>query len=446
MEDKFKFKIQDSVQWYEGQLLYPQHYQQMRHEIQQISLCYLTLFSPWYWGIRHLEIDEALLPTGTIRINKILAVFPDGSVFQQEESEDQKIELDISSMKEELKGKDLTLYLAVVKRQADNANTSGDFPRYTSVESIPIVDENTGDGPINISKLSLKVFLVEKSKLSARLSAFPLIKISLQNEAFQGTHFIPPTTTIHKDEMIGLYFKDLIAKLRRHIAYLSERLQTLKTKDLSSVLDYYSRVYNVLTSRILVLEALYESGNAHPYEMYKELSISAGTYCALNQTKLPPIFDPYNHNDLKATFDPVMAFIDGIVEAIKSPSISIPFDREDRVFYAKIKPLYLKETHIVIGVRLGSKMGPAAGSSWIKGAVISSDSSVKTVKEKRILGAERELVEQIPEMGLMTLDSQLLVKIKVDPTFIISGESLKIFNPSDTEETRPEDIFLYVTG
>jgi type VI secretion system protein ImpJ len=447
MEEKFNFKIQDSVQWYEGQLLYPHHYQQMRYEIHQLSLCYLSLSSPWYWGVRYLEIDEVLLPTGILRINKILAVFPDGSVLQKEELDPQQtIELDITPLKEELKEKEITIYLAIVKHQADIANASGDFPRYLSVESSSIVDENTGESPINMAKLSLRAFLVTEDKLSARLSSFPLITLSLKNGAFQRGEFIFPTTQLHKEGEIGKAFGALITKIRRHIAYLAIRLQSIKTKETSSILDYYRTVYDTLVGRILILEALYESGHAHPYDLYKEINTMAGSCCSINHTKVPPVFAPYNHNDLKATFDPLIVFINEIVESIKSLSVSILFDRDDRVFHKEIKEDYLTSDTLVLGIHLGPNTNVPTGASWIKGAVIACDFSIQAIKEKRILGAERELVEQIPEMGLVSTYNQIFVKVKVDPHFIKAGETLRIFNPSDREDTRPDNIFLYVAG
>ena len=445
MEDKFEFKVQDAVQWYEGQLLYPHHYQQMRHEVQQTSLCYLSIFSPWYWGVRTLKIDDSVLPTGIFRVDQILALFPDGSVFHHK-GPDTKLELDLTPYKDDLKGKDLTIFLAIVKRQQEYSNVNGDFPRYQSIESTPIVDENTGENPIPIAKLSLKAMLIPEDKLSPRFSAFPIAKITLQNESFQKTNFIPPTTTVDKDEPIGEYFKGLVTKIRRHIAYLSERLQTLKTEDTAAVLDYYNKVYTVLTSRILVLEALYNAGKCHPFELYKELSISAGTYCALSQTKLPPLFPPYDHNDLKKTFDPVMDFIDDIINAVKSPSVSILMEQEGRVFQKTLKPSYVESDSLVIGLHLGQNITPAAAASWIKGAVICSESAVKDMKERRILGARREIVEHVSNMGLMSGEKQIFVTIKNDESFIKANECLKIFNPSDTENNRPKDIFLYVVG
>lgn len=447
MEEKFNFKIQDFVQWYEGQLLYPHHYQQMRHEIQQLSLCYLSLSCPWYWGVRYFEIDEGSLAAGILRINKILAVFPDGSVLQKEEANPQQpIELDITPLKEEMKEKEVIIYLAVVKHQSDIANASGDFPRYSSIDAASIVDENTGESPINMAKLSLRALLVTEDKLSARLSSFPFIKISLKEGSFRKSEFIPPTTQLRRDDIAEKPFEDLITKIRRHIAYLSIRLQSIRTKETSSILDYYRNVYNILVNRILILEALYESGNSHPYELYKELNIMAGHYCSLNYNKTPPVFAPYNHNDLKATLDPIISFINEVLESVKNLSVSILFDQEDRIFFKEIKEDYLTSDTLIIGVHLGPNTSAPTGANWIKGAVIACDFSIKEIKEKRILGAERELVEQIPEMGLVSTYNQIFVKVKTNPYFIKAGETLRVFNPSDREDTRPDNIFLYVAG
>ncbi|MFN7662644.1 MAG: type VI secretion system baseplate subunit TssK [Alphaproteobacteria bacterium] len=444
MEEKAKFKIQDSVQWYEGQLLYPHHYQQMRHEIQQLSLCYLSLAMPWYWGIRSLEIDQAVLNNGLVRVNKIFAVFPDGSVFEKDESNPIPLEIDISNLKDQIKDKELTIYLAVVKRQDDTSNVEGEFPRYVSREQSSILDENTGETPLNIAKLCLSPILVTEDKLSARLSAFPLLKLSLQSGTFQLTDFIPPATVIQKDHTLGNHIKILINKIRRHIGYLSTRLESLKLSELDSILEHYARVYRILTSRILSLEMLYESGESHPHEIYKELTVFAGSICALMDHRVPPTLPPYHHDDLKTTFAPLLSFINERIDAIKNPSISILFHQEGRVFSQDIKEHYLSSDSLIVGLRLGPMMSAAEGGSWIKGAVISCDSSIKDIKEKRILGAEREIVDQIPEMGLVSNPNYIFIKIKIDPTFIKIGEAVKIFNPSDREDARPEDLFLYV--
>jgi type VI secretion system protein ImpJ len=446
MEAKYNFTVLDPVQWYEGQLLYPQHYQQMRNELQQTGFFYLSVACPWYWGIRQLDLDETSLAGGIIRINQVLAIMPDGSVVEKKITSPRKIELDISSLKQELDGKVMTLHLAVVNLQPDAANTAGDLPRYDSVESSPIVDENTGDEPITMPKLSLRVFLLKDEDVSARYSSFPLLKVTFRNNMFTTVDFIPPSTSLQQGGYINLYCGELIKNLRKDIAYLSDRLRTLATEETAPLLEYYSRVYNIIVSRIVVLEAFYLSEKVHPFEIYRELCISAGTYCSLSQGEVPPIFDPYNHNDLKASFDPVIAFIQSMIKKVKNPAIPVLFQKNGRVFSCPLKEEWLASKTLIIGVKVGSAITPALASRWLRGAIIASQSVIPEAKEKRILGADRTLVQQVASLGLLESSIQILASIPIDPEFIKPREDLQIFNPSDTDETRPEEITLYIAG
>jgi type VI secretion system protein ImpJ len=446
MEAKYNFTILDPVQWYEGQLLYPQHYQQMRNELQQTSFFYLSVACPWYWGVRRLDLDETSLATGIIRINEVLAIMPDGSVVEKKINSPRKIELDLSPLKEELDGKVMTIHLAVVSLQPDAANTAGDLPRYDSVESTPIVDENTGDEPITMPKLSLRVFLLKDEDVSARYSSFPLLKVTFKNNMFTKVDFIPPSTSLQPGGYISLYCGELIKNLRKDIAYLSDRLRTLVTEETAPLLEYYSRIYNIVVSRIVVLEAFYLSEKAHPFEIYRELSISAGTYCSLSQGEVPPVFAPYNHNDLKASFDPVINFIQSMIEKVKNPAIPVPFQKNDRIFSCSIKEEWLASKELIIGIKVGSTITTALANRWLRGAIIASQSMVPQAKEKRILGADRTIIQQVTSLGLLESSSQILASISIDPEFIKAGEDLQIFNPSDTDETRPEEITLYIGG
>ena len=72
--------IPEAIQWHEGMLLSPQHFQQSawRHEllVQYGSL----LVAPYCWGVRSLTLDTKLLPGGTFRVLELEAVMSDGSL------------------------------------------------------------------------------------------------------------------------------------------------------------------------------------------------------------------------------------------------------------------------------------------------------------------------------------------------------------------------------
>ena len=67
------------VFWYSGQFLDPQHFQQAdSHHYHQLAAC-SALGRPWPWGVGGLEIDEAALASGLVRVTRADLLFPDGT-------------------------------------------------------------------------------------------------------------------------------------------------------------------------------------------------------------------------------------------------------------------------------------------------------------------------------------------------------------------------------
>jgi type VI secretion system protein ImpJ len=74
--------IPDAVQWHEGMLLSPQHFQQADLHNQALQ-GYMTLVAaPYGWGVRRLRINEAALMAGRFAVTDLEAVMPDGLLVQ----------------------------------------------------------------------------------------------------------------------------------------------------------------------------------------------------------------------------------------------------------------------------------------------------------------------------------------------------------------------------
>jgi type VI secretion system protein ImpJ len=441
------FKIMNPVQWYEGLLLYPQHFQQMRREFQELSLCYLSMSTPYYWGVRHVAIDEGAFASGLLRIKTLLAVMPDGSVLRHDESSLQAIEINLKDYAEKLDQGPLMIHLAVVRYQKDAATVHGDFPRYDSVEGSPLVDENTGDGAVAIPRLSLKAYLVAGDTVPVRYASFPLFKVKIHEGGFAFENFIPPMTDIRKSSAIGHFAGDIVATLRKNIALLSERLQAPMTQDMAPVLDQYKQNYDLLVSRLLAIEAVTNAEEVHPFMLYRELCVIAGVFCAFSRGGyMPPILDPYNHNDLYKTFKAVIDLIEKMLELIKSASSAFSFRLEDRIFKNILKREWMQKDSIILGVVLPTGTTAHTMMDWVNEAVIASVSMAQKAIEKRVLGAPRESVEQVPELGLTITRGKLLLRVDGNSEYIKTGEDLYIFNVSDTDGVRPAEILLYTAS
>lgn len=72
--------IPEMIQWHEGMLLAPQHFQQQALRHDQFSLYHMAMAAPFHWGLVRLNIDEAALVSGVFRVLEMEAILPDGLV------------------------------------------------------------------------------------------------------------------------------------------------------------------------------------------------------------------------------------------------------------------------------------------------------------------------------------------------------------------------------
>ena len=106
-------KIPQAIQWHEGMLLAPQHFQQSNLRSEELLSYHMASTAPFYWGIRRLKIDPVLLVGGVLRVLDLEAVMPDGLIVVHEHEQDGPLEIDISGCVEEIRLAPLTIHLAV---------------------------------------------------------------------------------------------------------------------------------------------------------------------------------------------------------------------------------------------------------------------------------------------------------------------------------------------
>ncbi len=75
-----KSLIAPQIQWHEGMLLSPHHFQQSDLRHHQVLIHHMSLVSEFHWGIRSFKLDPIVLPDGLIRITELEAIMPDGLI------------------------------------------------------------------------------------------------------------------------------------------------------------------------------------------------------------------------------------------------------------------------------------------------------------------------------------------------------------------------------
>ncbi|HKQ53371.1 MAG TPA: type VI secretion system baseplate subunit TssK, partial [Pyrinomonadaceae bacterium] len=190
------------------------------------------------------------------------------------------------------------------------------------------------------------------------------------------------------------------------------------------------------------LEALLGTEISHPYPIFLALCSMAGHLAALG-TKLVPDKPFYNHNDLRATFQPVLKFIEQAIDkGLTSAYQSYQFTYRDGVYEREFDAAW-KHRRLILALRGQPGVAESDLIKWGEECLIGSQRHLQSMRERRILGAKRTHIkgdgDLVPSRGVV------LFALRADTEFIEPDEVLQIFNRSEHgHRARPVEIVLHV--
>ncbi|MDM8546462.1 type VI secretion system baseplate subunit TssK [Candidatus Venteria ishoeyi] len=440
------YELSDAIQWHEGMLLAPQHFQQMSLRFDQLLHYHMMVSIPFFWGIRHLRIDPVLLLNGRFSIMELEGIFPDGLVAWHWAS-DGELELDLEAILEDLKRGNQKVYLIVPARRPDMNVFQGDMARYLSMEGKTILDDNTGEGELRIPRLKphLKLYIGTEPP-PKKYTSMPLAEVAYKNEAFALTDFIPPTLNVLPASPLYEMSLHIATRVREKAAFLSERLRlpSYSSRLEKPMLFETQNIIQGLVTALPQLEAILYAKTGHPYNLYQALCALSGSMAGFAGAQLPPVFPAYQQNDLKASFTPVLNFINKILDSIHESYIAVAFHLEaDNRFTLRPDEAWLGQ-YFIVGMRGQQGVGDAELVQWMSSAVIGSSDQVQELQETRVLGATRKPIDKDDEMELIASKGLVLFRVETDHRLITPGEVLEVFNNTAAEQRfRPGELIFY---
>jgi len=436
-------QMPEAIQWFEGMLLAPQHFQQLALR-SEMMLHYQTMhIAPFHWGVRYVNFDSLLLFSGILRVTDLEAIMPDGLAVYHPHPSTDTLELDLTQYLEDIKQKPLTISLAVPARKQGSSLVKGDLVRYDSVEGIPVSDENTGEGEVEIPRLTPRLTLLVGETSPQKYISFPIAKVQYKNDSYSLAEFIAPTMNVPLQSQLGSFCLAIAKRIREKASGLAEKVRSPAAPSKSSEMMHSRNLIQALVEGLPYLEAVLNTGVSHPYQIYLALSLVSGHIATLGTGLVPPIFPPYIHNDLMSTFVPIREFIERMLkEGIIESHDVIYFTIEPNGFSIKFEEEWYNRL-LSIGVREQAGMTEREVIEWVDGAIIGSRSKVMTLREKRILGANRQRIDR--DEDLLPPQGVTLFSLKAQKEFIVPDENLEIFNTADrTIDDRPLEIILYI--
>lgn len=417
--------LPEAIQWHEGMLLAPQHFQQMSVRSEAVLGYHAMMLSPFHWGIRRFEYDRALLVGGILRVLELEAVMPDGLVVSLRDDEHHELEIDLNAYRSQMTSRPLTVHLAVPSRKGGGMEVDDDLARYRSVVTMGVTDENTGDDGIEIPRLRPRLTLIPGEVPPSRYVTFPLFRIASRDEMFVSDDFVPPVIRVELTSEIGRFCNDVSTCLREKSLVLANEIRNhYFDMGPSEVLEKQSKIQS-LVEPLPLLEGMINTGVSHPYTLYLGLCSVVGHVATLGAAMVPPKVADYDHNDLWRTFkslrDMILAMVD---EGIWDEFTVLAFTLRNGVFCRSLESGWITGP-LLIGIKGAPRVSEQDVNWWIEESLIGSESLMGSLRNRRIRGAVRTRCNVEKHLAARGL---LFYEIHVDQEFITQDEVLQIMN------------------
>lgn len=301
--------LDSKVIWSEGMFLNPQHFQQQDRYFEQQISSRISAISSYGWGIQEFEIDQQLLPLGKVSLLRAKGVFPDGTPFNFPSIDDIPDVLEVPE-----NTLNTRVYLAIPLKRAGAVEVQPQesqrgLARYypSDVSARNIVSDDGDSQNLQVGKLRLRLML-ETDDISG-YAVIGIMKISESREdknVLLDDGYFATTVDCKVVPKLNGFLLELSGLLRQRAEAIAGRLADAKRGGTAEISDY---MMLQLMNRLEPLTShLAQVNGLHPVDFYREIVQMAGEIATfVMPEKRPPVFPKYLHDNLQATFLPVMA-------------------------------------------------------------------------------------------------------------------------------------------
>ncbi len=300
--------LESKILWYEGMFLSPQHFQQQERYFERFVDSKCEALGAYGWGLQEFELDQQLLKLGKIAIIHAKGVLPDGTPFSFPDTDEAPPVLSVPENTH-----DSIVYLGVpVKRPGamdvvKDVSSQGLARYYSHEHEIRDVTTDSGDNlSLDVGKLRLRLLLDSDDR--SGYACIGLVKISESREdknVILDDQYIPTCLDCNVSPKLSGFLSELVGLLHHRAEAIAGRLADTNRGGTAEIADYMMlQLINRIEPLCLHLSQM---KGLHPVDLYAQAIQMVGELSTFVAThKRPPVFPPYLHAELQATFLPIM--------------------------------------------------------------------------------------------------------------------------------------------
>jgi type VI secretion system protein ImpJ len=301
--------LHSKVVWSQGMFLLPQHFQQEARHVEYEVDMRLRATGPHAWGFFELTLDEGLLAVGRIGVSRASGILPDGTPFSVPQNDAQPIPLDVpADMKAEI------VYLAVplaregVTQVRFDDMSAAQLCRWRAVTEELRDHVNAADEPEPVQTGALELRLIrakEATDAHALLGIARVIERRSDNQVVIDREYIAPQNRIDASQQLSAHASLLHGLIRQRSRALASRMGQL-SHGVSEMADFL--MLQALNRAEPVFRQHALAPSAAPWTLHLACLQLAGDLSSFtSEARFPAEYPLYRHDDLQATFTPVIA-------------------------------------------------------------------------------------------------------------------------------------------
>jgi type VI secretion system protein ImpJ len=295
--------------WSEGMYLGPQHFQsQNRYFEDALDFVVNSLWRDAS-GFAGLQLDHDALRNGTLLLIHARGLFPDGLAFDLPGSDSSPDPREFAALFSPV-ADHLTMYLAVPALVRDGHNTSltsnNGATRYLASDQL-LPDQNTGLDEKTVQVAQKNFRLLGEGELSDRYTSLPVVRLLRDGSGHfePDPSFIPPCLTLRASPALTGILHRLVEILdEKSTVFTQEQQQRHGTFQAGMSARHVAQYWflHALNTNVPALRHFLLSQQAHPQELFREMSRLAGALCTFGLEVHPRSLPAYDHRDLGTCF------------------------------------------------------------------------------------------------------------------------------------------------
>ncbi|WP_394822134.1 type VI secretion system baseplate subunit TssK [Pendulispora albinea] len=326
--------------WTKGLFLAQHHLQAQDRYHERLLAARLESMLPYAWGVVDLEIDEAALRAGQLRVARLEAILQDGTPLVVA---DQQVD-DVLPARpiEGFTGKNLTVYVALAREDGSSAavDFSGDpaaTNRYIAAEAREL-DTSTAKEERPVAWVRHNARILYGAEPLDRFDVIPIAELvrSAAGAVVLRDTFVPPILRVGASRYVADGFRRVLGAMiaKQQSLSQSRRLRSASVVDFQAADAAKFWLLHTLNQAIPSIAEIVDKPATPPREAHQALAQLLGMLGTFDATADPMTIPKYNHLGLGETFEPMFNQALKLLDTVIAERyVTVPLKVHDRGLY-----------------------------------------------------------------------------------------------------------------